>query len=121
MKQIGKVGKINLEANKILKEKFLEYGITRCEVSGRNWALSFAHKRKRIDYRGCPEKLSDINEVLLLTIPIHNLIENNWELTRKLFKCLRPVGKDNGTNRARMLICHYLERIGKNHLIDMIL
>ena len=121
MKQIGKIGRVNLEANKILKEKFLEYGITRCEVSGRNWALSFAHKRKRIDYRSCPEKLSDINEVLLLTISIHNLIESDKDLTLKLFECLRPVGKEDGRNNARKLICNFLEKKGKNHLIDSLL
>ena len=121
IKQIGKIGKININANKILKEKFLELGIVRCEITGRDWCLNFCHKSKRIEYRSCPEKLSDINEVLLLTQPIHNLIENDRKLTSDLFKCLRPIGSENGRNKARQLIIKYLEKIGKNYLIDNIL
>jgi hypothetical protein len=119
--KVGKIGKINIEAVKKNKEQFERLGITRCEVSNKDFALSFAHKQKRIEYRSCPEKLWDINEVLLLTIPIHNLIENNRDLTKKLFECLRPVGKADGMNNARRLIVNYLEKIGKHYLIDNIL
>lgn len=119
--KIGKIGKRNINANKILKEKFESAGIMRCEVTNKTWALTFAHKEKRIEYRSCPEKLSDINEVLLLTVDIHNLIESNRKLTNDLFKCLRPVGQEDGNNKARRIIVNYLERIGKIYLVDRIL
>jgi len=119
--KIGKIGKRNIVANKELKKNFEEAGIMRCEVTGKTWALTFAHRHKRIEYRSCPEKLSDLNEVLLLTVNVHNLIEHDRQLTKDLFNCLRPVGKADGFNNARRLIVNYLEKQGKNHLIDSIL
>lgn len=121
MIKIGKIGKRNIAANKELKKNFEEAGITVCEVTGKNWALTFAHRHKRIEYRSCPEKLSDLNEVLLLTVEIHNLIEHDRKLTNDLFNCLRPVGKPDGFINARRLIVNYLEKQGKNHLVDSIL
>lgn len=121
MKRIGKIGKRNVESNRLLKNQFESAGITRCEVTGRDWMLSFAHKDKRRNYLSCPEEMSKIENVLLLTIPVHNLIEHNRDLTLKIFDCLRPIGKEDGRNNARRLIVNYLESIGKIYLVDTIL
>jgi hypothetical protein len=91
---MGKQTKINIEANRILKEKYQERGITSCELKFEgcfksNW-LSFAHKHKRIYYCNKPELLSDFNETILACVPCHQKIEDNKLLTEKMFKCLRP-------------------------------
>lgn len=91
--QKGKRTKINIEANKILKKIYQENGITSCELRlegcwGSNW-LSFAHRKKRIEYYKCPEKLSDFNETILACVPCHMKIEGNKELTEYYFKKLR--------------------------------
>lgn len=89
IKRIGKIGKRNVEANKILKEIFLEKGIVRCEVCGTDNFLSFAHRHKRDWYRSCPYLLSDYNQVLLLCVPCHATIEVSKEKTERLFETLR--------------------------------
>jgi len=89
IKRIGKIGKRNIDANKKLKEIFLEKGIVRCELCGTDNFLSFAHKHKRDWYRRYPELLSDYNQVLLLCIPCHEKIEVNRVETRALFIRLR--------------------------------
>lgn len=66
MNRTGKIGKRNINANKILKRTFQENGIERCEMCGSTYMLSFAHKSPREHYRSNPEGLYDINEVLLL-------------------------------------------------------
>jgi len=120
-----KVSSANSKSIKENKKQFQELGIIRCEISGKDFALSFAHKEKRIEYRNCPEKLYDINEVILITIPLHNWIEHRRELTLELFKCLRPV-KDyqdrlNARNKAKQLIVKSLEKENKIYLLDKLL
>lgn len=93
MKKIGRIGKINIEANRILKQKFLEAGITTCEAKLHscmtNFALSFAHKHKRVWYKGNLELLSSMNEVILTCASCHATLEIDQELTEKTFKKLR--------------------------------
>jgi hypothetical protein len=99
LRKIGKQGKINLEANKILKIIYEEKGIERCELGQlpelgftdclRNWALGFAHKKKRIEYYKCPDQLSSFNETILACVNCHNKIENNKQLTEEVFRILR--------------------------------
>lgn len=80
-------------ARKKLKEIYEEKGIMTCELRLNgcwvNNALSFAHKKKRIEYYSKPELLGSFEETLLACIPCHQKIENNKELTEKLFKQLR--------------------------------
>ena len=98
MKRIGKITKRNIEANKILKEIYIEKGIDKCELrlSG-CWiftTLGFAHKEKRWKYIKNPEGLSDFNETLLACTNCHQKIEGDRELTEYYFKRLRN-GNDN--------------------------
>lgn len=81
-----------------LKKYFVSLGITRCEVCpAMGWTdcfidnfLSFAHKQKRIEYYSEPEKLFDINEVVLACQNAHTKMEYDEELTQKVFNKLRP-------------------------------
>lgn len=74
---------------KILKKEFESRGITRCEVCGKDNFLSFAHLHKRRWYYGQEELLKDFNQVLLLCVPDHQLLEYNEELTKETFQRLR--------------------------------
>lgn len=91
--KLGKIGKANLKANKILKQKFEELDIKTCELGLPgcfiNNFLSFAHRHKRRFYGGSVERLSDIKEVLLACINCHDKIEDNKELTNEMFNKLR--------------------------------
>jgi len=93
MKKIGRIGKINLKANRILKQKYTERGTTSCEIRlpgcMPNFALSFAHKHKRVWYYSRPELLSSIKETLIACPNCHDKIEDNKKLTEEVFKKLR--------------------------------
>lgn len=88
-KKIGKITQRNVEANKKLKQIYLEKGITKCELKFEgcmyNWGLGFAHKEKRWKYIKTPEKLSDFNETILACTMCHNRIENDKKLTNDVF------------------------------------
>jgi nitrate reductase NapAB chaperone NapD len=86
--KIGKRGVMSQKANKILKQKFLNAGITTCEVCGSTEWLTFAHREKRRNMNTI-EELSDINNVLLLCIYHHQEIEFDKNKTEKLFNRLR--------------------------------
>jgi len=81
------------KARKKLKVIYEDKGIRYCEARLKgcwvNNALSFAHRQKRIEYYSKPELLGSFEETLLLCIPCHQKIENDKELTEKLFKQLR--------------------------------
>lgn len=89
MKRSGKQTKINMDANKILKQMFLDKGITRCELCGSTFMLSFAHRHKRIHYRSHPELLSDYKQVLVLCMADHMKLEASKSLTEDTFNRLR--------------------------------
>lgn len=93
MKRIGKQAKINLAANRILKQEYLELGITKCEVGLEdcmpNFALGFAHRHKRVWYYGQPELLSDIKETILACSNCHSKMESDKQLTEEVFNKLR--------------------------------
>ena len=102
MKRIGKIGKRNIQAYKRLKALFLNEEILYCEVCPVlddlkrrkkpcliNDFLSFAHRHKRLDYRKCPEMLSDLNQVALACQNGHSTIEPDKELTQQVFQILR--------------------------------
>jgi hypothetical protein len=76
MNRVGKIGKRNLDANKVLKTIFLEKGITWCEICSSTSMLSFAHKHPREYYRSDPDGLSRFDEVLLLCIPHHQELDD---------------------------------------------
>ena len=91
--KIGKRTKINIEANKKLKEIYQEKGINTCELRFDgcmyNWGLGFAHRHKRWEYIKKSERLSDFNETVLACTMCHQLIENNKQLTEYVFNKLR--------------------------------
>lgn len=95
--KLGKIGKINKRANEILKQKYLGMGIDYCEVGGmlqnpncgHKNALTFAHRHKRIFYRGNPQLLSSYNQTVLACIDCHQILEKSREKTEEVFSVLR--------------------------------
>ena len=61
----------------------------RCEICGSDFGLTFAHRKKRVEYYREPEKLGDFNEVLLLDLKCHQKLEKDKELTKFYFNKLR--------------------------------
>jgi predicted metal-binding protein len=93
LRRIGKRGRINIEANKILKKIYQKKGIDRCEIKFvgclSNFTCAFAHKHKRNWYYDKPELLSSFDETVLACVNCHDKIEKNKELTELVFKDLR--------------------------------
>lgn len=95
MKTIGKIGKRNIEANKILKWIYNDYGITNCELRFKdclfNNFLTFAHRHKRDWYKSKEniKLLSDFNQTILACQSCHRKIEDNKKLSEEMFEKLR--------------------------------
>lgn len=89
IQQIGKIGKINMDANHKLKEEFQDLGVISCEICGSEWALSWHHRHKRQWYRGKEWLLSDIRQVLLLCPNHHDMLERSRALSNETFKKYR--------------------------------
>lgn len=93
MKQLGKIGKNNLLANKRLKKIFLEKEITSCEVNllgcTGSYGVTFAHRHKRIFYHSNIHLLTDFNHVVVCCLNCHILLEKNKQLTEQVFMQLR--------------------------------
>lgn len=89
--RIGKTGKANIEANKRLREHF--NGVTACEMRlvgcMVSWPLQFAHRHKRIWYKGDVDKLSDPKQVVIACQHCHELTEHNRPLNDSVFLALR--------------------------------
>ena len=88
IKRCGKQGRINLAANKILKVLYAEKEITKCEICGSDWALSWHHKHHRYYYKTV-EELADFNTTLLLCPVCHNKYMPDSKETLELFNKLR--------------------------------
>lgn len=93
MNQIGKRGKINIEANRKLKQiyqekdiKYCEAGLPKCMIG---FGLSFAHRHKRNWYYDKPELLSDFNQTILACAYCYGEMEKDNNLTKEVFQCLR--------------------------------
>jgi hypothetical protein len=87
--------KLNRRANEILRDKFEEKGRMSCELRLKGctgtWGLSFCHLHKRRWYYDKdPALLYDWQQVVLGCLNCHQIIEQDPELTRQLFKLLRP-------------------------------
>ena len=89
---MNKIKEWEIARNK-LKEIYEDKGIKYCELRLKGcWisnGLSFAHKHKRFWYYSKPHLLGSFKQTLLACPVCHNLIENNKELTLKMFKQLR--------------------------------
>lgn len=91
LKRIGRVGRANMEANRILREKLGH--ITSCEIKldgclG-SFTLANVHRHKRLFYKGDAERLSDTRQVVRGCQNCHDKIEHNKELTEAVFMKLR--------------------------------
>ena len=97
MKKVGKVGKANTEARKIIAEICEEKGLNYCEIRFNkdvtclgSWPLAPAHLHKRAWYKGNVELLADFNQWVVACQVCHDRIEHDKELTEKVFNKLRP-------------------------------
>ena len=92
--KLGKQTKINIEASRKIKQMWISKDIKRCEVvivpncTG-TWALTPAHRHKRLWYYRCPDKLSDFKQVIRACTNCHQFIENKPILTEETFLKLR--------------------------------
>lgn len=106
MKQIGKVGKANIAANKKLNKEYKSRGLFHCEIGAffkyqgvfaDCWKIrqSYCHRLDRIEYRGDMEDLGKFEETIGGCIHCHTIIDKpeNAELKEKLFVALRPKDK----------------------------
>ena len=93
MKKIGKIGKRNIKANKILAERWEEKGVINCEIRLpgclRNWLLQNVHRHKRWYYYDKPELLYADSEVIRGCQSCHSKLECDKELTEATFEKLR--------------------------------
>ena len=93
LRKIGKIGKRNLAANKILKQIYSAKGIKACEIGLedclKTWTLAFAHKNPRSWYYKRPELLSGFNQTLLACVSCHQKIDDKKKLKAAIFNKLR--------------------------------
>lgn len=89
IRRVGKVGRRNANANAKLARMWKKLGINACEHCGYTFALTNAHRHKRIWYRAYPELLADYKQVIRLCVTCHEHIEYNAKLTEQLFNALR--------------------------------
>jgi len=89
MRKIGKIGKINIEANQILKDLFTEKEIFTCELCHSPFFVSFHHRHKRMWYRSKPELLHEFNQVILVCAEDHDELERDKEYSKDVFMKLR--------------------------------
>ncbi len=91
LRKVGRVGKANLEANKILALRFA--GVTQCELRlpgcFHTWLLQRVHRHKRAWYKGDVAKLSNYQQVVIGCQHCHDRIEHDAELTEAVFNELR--------------------------------
>lgn len=76
-----------------LKKIYEEKGITTCELRLSDcWednGLSFAHRHKRIWYKGQEHKLSEFNQTILCCLQCHQKIEYKRSFSEMKFNELR--------------------------------
>ena len=93
LKQIGKRGRINIRANRILDKLYAGKDIRRCELGFENCTggmfLGFAHRHKRYWYYQKVELLSSFNQTIIACTNCHQRIESDPEMTESMFMKLR--------------------------------
>ena len=98
--RIGRIGKINLKANREIRKQVAVRRIEKCEIGLEGcmprFALCPAHRHKRIWYSGRYELLWHISQWLIGCPVCHNQIEGDKELTEEVFLRLR--GNENITD-----------------------
>jgi len=91
IKRVGKQTRINIEANRVLKDLFTDKEITRCELCQSPFILSWHHRHKRMFYRSCPELLHEFNQVILVCAKDHDELERDKEYSKEVFMRLRGI------------------------------
>lgn len=93
IRKVGKVGKANIAARKIIAEIAEEKNLVRCEIGFedclQNLYLAPAHRHKRAWYKGDVELLADFKQWVAACQICHNIIEFNAGLTEEMFLRLR--------------------------------
>ena len=100
-KAVGKVGKVNIKANRNIAKMWEERDIQYCEVcsvldsieGGLGWvclqATGNAHRHSRVWYRSRPELLWDFRQVVRACQLSHSYIDSHGEIKEKVFFILR--------------------------------
>lgn len=97
IKKVGTVGRANQLSRKMIADICEDKGLNYCEIGFnkdvqclRTWPLAPAHRHKRAWYKGDAELLADYNQWVVACQVCHDRIENDPELTEKVFRKLRP-------------------------------
>ncbi len=91
MRKIGKRGRMNQKARKMIADFCISRGMVLCMIQldkCMNIAHAPAHRKKRRHYKTA-EELADPKEWLPACISCHTKIEANPTLTKKVFKELQ--------------------------------
>jgi hypothetical protein len=92
IRQIGKIGRINLEVNRRLKEIYIATDIRNCELGFEgcdNYPLNYCHRHEREWYKGIIKLLASINQTLIGCQYCHRKIDDNKKLREEKFLELR--------------------------------
>jgi len=94
IKKIGKIGKLNAVANKMLNKLWIEKDVRWCELPiphecSQGMGLTNCHRHKRIFYRSKQALLWNYNQVIRICMAGHEMIEYNRQLSDQVFSELR--------------------------------
>ena len=97
LRKIGKVGEANRASRKIIADICEDKGLNYCEIRFNkdvqcmgSWPLAPAHLHKRAWYKGDVALLADYSQWVVACQVCHDRMENDADLTEKVFKKLRP-------------------------------
>lgn len=92
MKKIGKRGKMNQKARRMIADIAEERGLNTCEVKlpgcMKTFGIAPAHRKRRRFYKSA-EELADYNEWVASCVKCHQRIDADKELLEETFKRLR--------------------------------
>lgn len=92
LRKIGKIGRINLEANKRLNALYEDSEIRNCELKlagCENYPLNFCHRHERNWYKGDVELLSSMKQTVIGCQCCHDKIDRDKKLREEKFLILR--------------------------------
>jgi len=89
IRKIGKIGKRNIEANKILNKEYSKLELPPCEAGIPNlcWHQhhGYMHRHGRVWYRSRPELLHSVNQTLKGCNPCHDYLDAHRKDREALF------------------------------------
>lgn len=93
MNRVGKVGRANLKANKMIREYSEQHDLDTCEIGLHGclgkFTVANAHRHKRSWYKGDADKLADPKQWVKACQCCHDKIEHDAALTEEVFMRLR--------------------------------